>query len=87
MNVYSNDREEFAANIGGYPGAPTLGEFAFLIENHTGQSGPRHELQDMLGWLEERRQDMRMLGYKEDELVYLYDIPGTHTQHALTPSI
>ena len=26
---------EFAANIGGYSGAPTLGEFAFLMENHT----------------------------------------------------
>jgi hypothetical protein len=33
----------------------------------------------MLGWLEERRQDMRMLGYKEDELIYLYDIPGNPT--------
>ena len=57
-----NDREELAANIGGYPGAPPLGEFAFLMENHTGQSGPRHELQDILGWLEKRRKVMRMLG-------------------------
>ena len=71
---FSNDREEFAANIGGYPGAPETGEFAFLMENHTGKSGPRHELQELLAWLAGVRKRQRFLGYAEAECTYLYDI-------------
>ena len=69
-----NDRDEFAGNIGGFQGAPDAGEFAFLLENHPGKSGPRHELIELLAWLEGVRKRQRFLGYAESELIYLYDI-------------
>ena len=72
-----NDREEFAANIGGYTGAPILGEFAFMLENHTGQSGPRHELEELLEWLAGRRKIQRMLGTQIDRCYAL----ALHTDH------
>lgn len=76
MITYSrNDREELAANFGGYKGAPEGGEFGFIAENHTGQSGPRTELLELLDWLARLRRRQRFLGYAESELTYLYDIP------------
>ena len=75
MMRISNDREELAANFGGYDGAPEGGEFGFIIENHTGQSGPRTELLHLLEWLARLRSRQRFLGYSESELTYLYDIP------------
>lgn len=61
--------------MGGYPGAPLRGEFGFLIENHTGMSGPRAELWHILEWLGAVRRRQRFLGYEEKELTYMYDIP------------
>ena len=77
INVWGhrNDREELALNIGGYRGAPDTGEFAAMMENHTGQSGPRTELLELLDWLRRLRRRQRFLGFKESELTYLYDIP------------
>ena len=69
-----NDRAEFAANVGGYAGAPDDGEFALLMENHSGEGGPRYELQELLVWLEGVRKIQRFLGFAESELTYLYDI-------------
>ena len=69
-----NDRAEFAANVGGYVGAPDDGEFAFLMENHSGKGGPRYELLELLAWLEGVRKIQRFLGFAESELTYLYDI-------------
>ena len=83
--VRSNDREELAANIGGYEGAGHSGEFAFLQENHTGQSGPRTELAEIMDWLARKRRQQRFLGYPEECCTYMYDIPAwpvrihTHT--------
>ena len=75
MTNVSNDREELAANFGGYSGAPEGGEFGFICENHTGQSGPRTELLELLDWLARLRSRQRFLGYNESDLTYLYDIP------------
>eukprot|EP01046_Picozoa_sp_COSAG06_P046637 COSAG06_NODE_6635_length_2845_cov_2.705497_3_plen_137_part_00 len=71
-------RESLTLNIGGYRGAPDTGEFAAVtvMENHTGQSGPRTELLELLDWLWRlRRRRQRFLGFKESKLTYLYDIP------------
>ena len=57
-----NDREVLGANIGGYSGAPPKGEFAFLRENHGGVGGPRHELREILSWLEVVRKKQMLLG-------------------------
>jgi hypothetical protein len=43
--------------------------------NHTGQSGPRTELLELLDWLRRLRRRQRFLGFKESDLTYLYDIP------------
>ena len=70
-----NQREVLAGNFGGYPGAKHEGEFGFLTENHTAVSGPRTELWEILCWLRYVRARQQFLGYMEDELTYLYDIP------------
>jgi hypothetical protein len=64
-----------AGNIGGYPDAPQGGEFAFNRENHSGVSGPRHELKTILDWLASVRHRQCLLGYPAREWTYLYDIP------------
>lgn len=70
-----NDREVLGCNVGGYDGAPARGEFGFLRENHTGISGPRHELSTILAWLVDVRRRQSLLGYGPGERTYLYDIP------------
>jgi hypothetical protein len=44
------------------------------MENHSGEGGPRYELQELLVWLEGVRKIQRFLGFAESELTYLYDI-------------
>ena len=61
-------------NIGGYRGAPDTGEFGTIIENHTGQSGPRAELLELLDWLRRLRRRQRFLGFKEGDLTYMYGV-------------
>jgi hypothetical protein len=46
-----------------------------IMENHTGQSGPRTELLEILGWFTHLRKRQRLLGFKEEHLSYLYDCP------------
>jgi hypothetical protein len=62
-------------NVGGYEGAPSSGEFAVILENHTGNSGPRGELLHILEYLHDLRGRQRALGFPESCLTYLYDIP------------
>ena len=69
-----NDREELALNIGGFRGAPDTGEFGTVMENHTGQSGPRTELLELLEWLRRLRQRQRFLGFQEANLTYMYGV-------------
>ena len=45
------------------------------MENHTGQSGPRTELLEIMGWFTRLRKRQRLLGFKEEHLSYLYDCP------------
>ena len=44
------------------------------MENHSGEGGPRYELQELMVWLEGVRKIQRFLGFVESELTYLYDI-------------
>ena len=64
-----------ALTIGGYRGAPDLGEFGMAQENHCGQSGPRTELLEIMQWFAEVRRRQRFLGVTEECLTYLYDVP------------
>ena len=57
-----------------------------MMENHTGQSGPRTELLELLDWLRRLRRRQRFLGFKESDLTYLYDIP-TGPQIELWPIV